>query len=766
MALLDALQGAVKGITRIKENPNTSKVVDYLKSQMSVTDEFRALSKDDALTDALLPSTYKGVHDSATAYGTNARLAGELELDSLHVTLDRVSGMTGFQRVVNQSEGTKIRNIQQERAAAYLYDAYRAEMDGMPIPTLPTDAGTRAVVEAYQKSGFAPQTAKRMQESGMESANDLRISNNWLPVQHDPHKLFRFIGGNADKYKAVARAYGDQIAEQFPAMLKTLTKAGDSVDDVLERIGKQFLQGMERRMKDNNGAVLGTTKEQLGDILRASGADEDTVTTALRAISPSMDKAGESKHLRSRIGWDMSRAYSMPDGSTFRILDGVNTNLEQVLKTYNNTISARIGLARKGFTNSGQLTEQFNKILDQYKGDPLMHDKAKAFLHNTENLLLGRAVGDRESNTIQVLNTVARALHLKNSGIYNMLDLANSIQEFGFQTVMNHFTKGFKAVVQREGVSPTQAQKITDIIQCRLINEGKMRSVYTHLDSNYQTTSGIFMQSVNTLGQSIKFLNGSEYVRRQHLGMIASIQGEILEDLVNNSVRSVDYLKSLGMDAARIQELRSAIQTHGLYDSLWPTDLADEVATRLTSSVDTLALQVRRGEIPSFLQYSSVGRVLFPYFTFVAASHNKILRKEYERGGAAGIAMHMLTTAPLAVMAAAMVNITSGKDPFEDITSKAFSILPALGYTSAPVNFGMRGEFGGTPAPFAIINTLPKLMESMANGDTEGMIKNSPILAVTLPVRLISEVLGGDTVGEQLTNISPIARTADLVRPE
>ncbi|WP_257542559.1 hypothetical protein [Sphingobium sp. CFD-1] len=756
MALLDIFKGATQGTGRV------GKAVDYLKSNMSVTDEFRAIAKDDELTDALLPSTYKGVHDSATSYGTSAKLAGEQELDGLHTVLDRVSGMTGINRVTNIVEGTALRNIQQEKAAAYLYDAYRAEMDGLPTPALPNDAGVQQVIKVYQESNYAPNVAKRMQDSGMDSAQGLKTSSSWLPVQHDPHKVFRVIGGDENKFKAVARAYGDQIAEQYPALLKSLTKAGDSVDTVLERIGSQFLNNMKRRMQDSSGGVLGTTKEQLADILKAAGADDDVVNTTLRSLAPSMEKAGESKHLRARIGWDMNRPYSMPDGSTFRILDGVNTNLEQVLKTYNNTISARVGLAKKGFTNTGQITERFNKILDQYQGDPLQYSKAKDFLANTQNLLLGRPVGDMESATLQVASTAARALHLKNSGIYNMIDVANSIREFGFTAIMKNFSKGFKSVLLKEDITPAQAQTITDIIKGRLINEGKMRSVYTHLDSSYQTTNSLFLQGVNTVGQSVKFLNGSEFVRRQHLGMIAGIQGELLEGLPKGNAKSVEYLKGIGMSDVRIAELKAAIDKDGLYDSLWPTDLADEVAARLTSSIDTLALQVRKGETPSFLAYSSVGRVLFPYFTFVAASHNKILRKEYERNGASGIAMHMLTAAPLAYIAASMVNLTSGKDPFEDINTKAMSILPTLGYFSMPVNFGMRGEFGGTPAPFAIINSIPKLVESAATGNLEGMVKNSPVLAVALPVRLVMGVLGGD--GNAFEKVAKLSPAGALVR--
>lgn len=751
MALLNIFRGAAQGGGRVGQ------AVDYLKSKMSVTDEFRAISKDDALTDALLPSTYKGVHDSATAYGTNAKLAGEQELDALHVTLDRVSGMTGLNRMTNIVEGTKLRNVQQERAASYLYDAYRAELDGLPAPVLPNDTGTQQVIKAYQESNYAPNMAKRMQDSGMDSAQGLKTSSSWLPVQHDPHKVFRVIGGDENKFKAVARAYGDQIAEQYPALLKSLTKAGDPVDVVLERIGSQFLNNMKRRMQSSSGGVLGTTKEQLSDIMRAAGADDTTINTTLRSLSPTMDKAGESKHLRARIGWDMNRPYGMPDGSTFRILDGVNTNLEQVLKTYNNTISARVGLAKKGYTNTGQITERFNKILDEYQGNPLEYNKAKEFLANTQNLLLGKPVGDMESATLQVASTAARALHLKNSGIYNMLDVANSIQEFGIAAIMKHFSKGFKSVLIKENISPVQAQTITDVIKGRLINEGKLRTIYTHLDSEYQTTNSLFLQGVNTVGQSVKFLNGSEFVRRQHLGMIAGIQGELLEGLTKGNAKSTEYLKSIGMSDTTIAELKVAIDQHGLYDSLWPVQLADEVATRLTSSIDTLALQVRKGETPSFLAYSSVGRVLFPYFTFVAASHNKILRKEYERNGASGVAMHMLTTAPLAYIAASMVNLTSGKDPFEDINTKAISILPTLGYFSMPVNFGMRGEFGGTPAPFAIINSIPKLVESAATGDLEGMVKNSPVLAVALPVRLVMGVLGGDgNAFEKVAKVSPM----------
>lgn len=741
MALLDILRGGAKGAPV----PNTSgslfnKVIDHFKPYQSVTDEMLDVSKDKELTNSLLPNIQGGVYDSASQISNSARLAGEGELGSLHVALDNYSGTTGFGRFDSSKNAYRVQ--MQYQAMDYLYQAHRAELDNLPMPTPPTDPNVRKVVEVYQQSGFSANSAKRMQDSGMESAEGLVISNNWLPVMHDAHKAARLIDGDPERFKAVARGIGDQVAAQYPQMLRTLTKAGEDVSTVLERIGTQFLNNQKRRLTDTNAGILGTTKEQLRDVLGASGVDSATTESILRNLAPDMEKAGETRHLKSRIGWDMSKVYPMPDGSTFRIIDIVNTDMEQVLKTYNNNISARIGLAKKGFTNSSQLTERFNQILEQYAGDPARHAQVKEFLKNTHDTLLGRPVGEREALWVQVGSALARMLHLKNSGIFNTLDPANTIREFGLKTTMKHFKAGFKDVVQKEGMTPVQADTITDIVKGRLINEGKLRTVITHLESNHGMASGMFLRNMNTLGQSVKFLNGAEYVRRYHLGVIASIQAELLNDLPKGVQASVDYLKRIGMSDSRIDELKSAISTHGLYDSYWPVDLADELATRLTSSIDSLALQVRKGEMPSMLQYSSVGRLLFPYFSFVAASHNKILRKEYQRNGATGVAMHMLTTAPLAIMAAVAANVTSGKDPFEDLTTRAFSILPTLGYSSLPVNYALRGEFGGTPTPFAIFNAIPGFAKAAADGDVGGMVKNSPILAVTLPVRLVTDVLG------------------------
>ena len=72
---------------------------------------------------------------------------------------------------------------------------------------------------------------------------------------------------------------------------------------------------------------------------------------------------------------------------------------------------------------------------------------------------------------------------------------------------------------------------LNDVISGRLISEGRMRSVINLHEDNFAGAVTLGHEWTRVAGQTTRFLNMSEWLRRQHINMITSIQADYLESI-------------------------------------------------------------------------------------------------------------------------------------------------------------------------------------------------------------------------------------------
>jgi hypothetical protein len=243
-------------------------------------------------------------------------------------------------------------------------------------------------------------------------------------------------------------------------------------------------------------------------------------------------------------------------------------------------------------------------------------------------------------------------------------------------------------------------------------------------------------------GQSVKFLNMSELLRRHHVAIIAGVQGDLLEGLAKGNKDAQKYFNKINMPAQMQVDVIKEIKAHGLYTDKWNPALADELGAILSSSIDDMAINIRKGELPALLAYSKTGKILMPFFSFTAAANQKILRQTYKADGASGIAMMMAHQAPLAMLVAAASGTLDGKEfDAQEVAKKALLIAPGIGYFSFPLSSIDRGEIGGAPTLFAVANTPTNLIGGIMEGDPNKIAKGIPFAAVALPVRILTRAM-------------------------
>lgn len=709
------------------------KIPDSVTKHFSTHDMLKNVAGQD-IADKLLPNSPDSIRDSAASYTARAHNQGAVSMQPIRDILDDMSGMRGIKgRIWNRRENMAVRRDLQSQAFKWIQQEHHLEVMGAPSQGKHADPKVEAVVTRIRDSGFARDTLKRMQDSGMDVSN-LRASDNYLPVHHDGHAIEKFVGGDKDVRNSVADFYGGQIGRMYPNLFT-------SGKLTARQVGNSFLKTQKDAIQRNSNVNFqGTTKDQLKDILDDAGLDPVQIAHVLNATTPNMENAGKARNLKPRISWDMEATGVTPDGRVFRAGDFMDTNIETLLAGYNNTTSARIGLAYKGITEKSQLAEMLRPARDAKLGQPDAHAADNKFLDDIENELLGRPVAGKAHALIQGGTIAAQLLMLRNSGLYNAMEIVNTAQTFGWSAVIKNFVPSMKGMWDETRVTKQSAQTIVEMLRVELHTEGRMHSVITHLENNYNAPHTWPMEMMQMAGQTTRFINLSEPIRKSHINLITGILGDLMTQFAKGDAKAAKYFDTLGLSPQELSDVAASINAHGLETRNWDTALSNKLAVVLMNSIDETAFMARKGEAPAWLAHSDVGRLLFPFFTFTAAANNKILRKNYRLDGVTGVAMNMAHYAPLAAIAAMASNVIDGNSPTEDLLSKAINIIPTLGYGSVPVSALNRGEMGGTPTPYALINSTGKLLSATAEGDVYKAVKNIPGLAIMPPVRLISSI--------------------------
>lgn len=676
---------------------------------------------------------------------TYAKNAGDEELRLTYDTVDKYSGMNSLWTTLvlwKRKPALLLRRQLEDETYRYLVQSYYRESQGLPVLNH-ADPRIQDIADSYRKSKFASNSLTRQEASGID-VSDIRQSDNYAPVHWEHHKIVKFTRNEDSAIDDVANAFGSQIIRQFPKLAEKGLSA--------QQVGRSFLQ-TQRDAATNTSATPfhGTTISDMENILRNAGIEEAEISQVIQHITPDMKDAGKNKHHKSRMAFDIDEVFFDKKQRPFRLGDFMRTNLSHQLDTYNNVMAHRIGLAKSGFPDETSLRSAFNDITKQYEGDAAKYKEVSETLETMFNDAMGRPTGAAMADTIRSGTTIAQSLFLKRAGLFNIVDYHRSLQRFGYAKVMTKFLPAFKGVLKSQPMTPGIARRLDDIIASRLVHEGRMRSVINLTEDNFAGAVTLGHEWIRTAGQTTKFLNMSEWLRRHHINIVVSCQADYLNqmqkafgkgELTGEAADAYKYLTDIGMDDAMITRVQKEMDNHGLYTDNWKDqDLADDMGTMLSSSVDDFAIMVRRGELPPVLAYSSVGKILFPFFTFTAATNQKILRQNYNAGGVPALAIMMAHQAPLAMLVASAANVMDGKEWDEDVLKRAVGIAPGLGYGAFAYSAFDRGEVGSTPTVWALPNAAANISKALVEGDVSGVVKNIPGISASPVIQTLNNAL-------------------------
>lgn len=700
---------------------------------VSSWDKLNGYSPD--LANQLLANPMDDVAESAVTYGRSTLLEADRALVPLEQAIKaEVPGWRSIfpqTRAMARAETAELGRV----ARQWLNTAQQIEArGGTPVP--PTDPRIKRIVDAYTEGNFGTIMGTRAQEAGVFGADALSPSKYYVPVRHSYLKMQEFVAQGKGSWTDLHKMYGQQIARIYPRLTTPIDKGGLGLTQ--EALGKKFVYTQKLRQADPKAqAFRGTTQDELAEVLRAEGVEEGKIKGLLSTLQPKADEAGKQKNLRTRMDWDYEGTYLGSKGQVMSINEFMDDDLLGSLQTYARNMSGRIGLARVGFTKESDLDDAIGKALDNLP--TAERQKAQEFFGNVKAQLLGQPVGEAAPDWFRTLTSYGASTQLGNSGVYAIADYAQLVNEFGVSTVAKHFLKSTRGVINAKSITKEQAETIQQVISGQLFAEGRVRPYVTHLEDNWVGPAGSIHEVAQYGGQYIKYLNGSEFVRRHQINAVAGIMDELVGNLadVRKAEDSAKYFRSLNMSDTDIAEATAQVQRHGTVIDNWDAAVKAKMMNTLISATDNIAITIRAGEQPAFIEHSAIGRVLFPYMRYVFGANQKILRRNYRRNGVMGVALYMSAAIPLSVVAGMMSNIIQGRDPEEDLVARTVRSLPGLGVASLAADGFMQGDVGGTAPVFAGPNNLFQMVDKLKRGELEvqDVLKAVPGANVFLPTR-------------------------------
>ncbi|ASN73503.1 internal virion protein C [Acinetobacter phage vB_ApiP_P1] len=604
------------------------------------------------------------------------------------------------------------------------------------INTVEIHPSMQRVMRTYIDSGFATRILDDAKAVGFleaEGADQIVRRSTYMPVRHSYDRILDAVENRKlGSWDDIAHFYGKQITRIYPELLNP--KGNFKLTE--KQVGQHFLQTQRDAARNlSEVATTGMTKEQIHDVLTRAGlSNEDASGVTARMFEASKDAQGQPKNLRKRMDWDWNMTYQSSTGRTFGMKDLTDSSTFGNLEEYSRRMAARNGLAQYGIKSEAELDNLLTSYLDKLpKGqDP---QKARKFFQAVRDDLLGRPIGEAAPEALRTSQAVADMMLLANSGLYGIIDVATQVYKTGVVRSFPHIYRGLKTAVKgMKGFSTSEAKTLEDILTGKLIAPSRWKNFMSHYSDGYSVSNGIH-EAAQYYSQSTRFLNLSEYLKRFQIGMLMGVYGDVLRGVANGNARDIKYMKNK-MKVS--DELLNAIQTEwitkgGNIDS-WSNATRAALEQKIFNESDNLAFNIQKGEVPSILEHSTMGKVVFPYMRYAFAMQQKVLRRTLNRDGAVGLALLMAAQMPAAMLVGAAINVRNGKEPDEDLAKMTVKTMSALGSWNYPLEMLIGGVDQSSVTALAPLGKTWNFVSELATGEPDlitlkkNSIANSAVL--------------------------------------
>lgn len=687
---------------------------------------------------------------------------GKYQENALKVFKDFQLGMQKLDSKIVAFEGKHAR-LPNDKELGTMLDTLKITQDAR------TDVALKKVMQTYMKSGFAERIyddAKLLGTFGEDAEKILRRPS-YMPVKHNYDAMKKLVDDGKATWEEVEAFVGSQIVRMYPKLLDPkYAKAGRSFKDVIKgaetaitnpfklsvrQVGQHFI-ATQRGNAHSLGDVtsVGMNKTTMHTMLTKAGLGADDADVVVAKVFEDQQEVGKSvyKHGRRRIAWDWEDFLDTKSGHRITMADIVDNSAMSNLDAYSRGMAHRNGLARYNIKSEAELVTILDSIYDKApKGTDTK--ELQTFLSNVKDDLLGNGAGSEVPKSIRAAQAIADMYLLVGSGLLSLVDLTTQLVRTGVIKNFSNIHYGLRAaLLPMHKFTKDEATDLADIMTGRLMQGSRWKWFPTYYTDNYQITGGVY-EAAQYYGQSARFMNLSESVKRFQIGILANMYISATKKAAAGSATDIAFLsKKLNMSDELIKKVTDEWNTHGNKIDNWNGDVRIAYEQKIMHEADNLALAIQKGETPAILEYSSVGKVIFPYMRYAFAAQQKILRRTYNRDGSVGLAMLMAAQIPVSMMVAMAQNIRNGKEPDDDLILGTVRAMSAIGVLNYPIELTMAGLGQNSVtalAPFSkSYNLIGQFFNSsgrLQDGDYEvefadevdwhQVLKNSPLNSAT-----------------------------------
>ena len=634
------------------------------------------------------------------------------------------------------------------------------------IEQLPHHPSMKKLMNDYIDSGFAtkiyddvydrgwltrevtdPTTGVKTTVNGMD---DVVRRPSYMNLKHSYDKIEHSV--NVRKVATMdemADFIGHQIAKMYPDLLNPKNAAKTFV--LSERqIGQHFIQTQANSARSlSDVSATGMNKTQIADILTQVGGmtNKEAGVVAKRMFDEMHAKGTNTpKNLRRRIEWDWSAKMRTSSGHELTMRDIVDDSVMGNLEDYARSTAHRNGMADYGLNSVSELENLLESYLSKLPEGTNVQ-QARQFMQNTRDVILGRAIENNPlPEGVRSAQAIADLFLLANSGLYTMIDIATQMQKVGVIRSLPAMKQGMKAMFNNlSKFSATEAKELEDILTGRLLAGSRFKNFTVRYADNFEVSAGIH-EAAQYYGQTARFLNLSESLKRFQVGILSSVYVNNLKGAMTGSAKELKFMKDkLKMSDTLIKEVQQEYAKHGTKIDNWKNSTRIKYEQKVFHDADNLAMNVHRGEIPAILEHSQVGRIIFPYMRYAFGMQNKVLRRTLNRDGATGLAMLLAVQIPTAMLVAASINTRKGEEYDKDMLALTLRSMSALGSLNYPMEIALSGITGGGVTAVAPFSKTYNLGKEVISGGGDGEFSwrqakvNSPVnAAVPLDILLLA----------------------------
>lgn len=679
--------------------------------------------------------------DNAITHASLLSRHGEWRLNALDDALGKAAqeyyGGTGrFAQLLPWNHNSQIKALRaaQKDLSDLRLKLYQAERQAASTGTevdlsslideLAPNKGVANAMHVYIDSGFAKFWEQQLKRTGLLPQDFLEGKGTYMPLQWSYANMRRAMDEGLPE-EVLAKFIGDDVLERFPELASYGRDA--------ESIGKRFIQTQKTSMQATEHMPVGATRDFIAEVLLNSGVEGNKVDSIVDRIMHKQTQQGH-KNLRTRNTWDFSKTI-VHNGRAYSLADFVDNDISTQLMSYNRQMAHRAGLMHYGMSVQ-DVANLFVKIQDTA---PAGHSTAEVrdFLKNVRQQLLGQSVGENTPEFLRSASTAASAWILQNAGIAAIADTSTAIQRLGFWRTAKGMLKNLPSLFHAiSKYTPEDAQRLKDVLVGTSTAHERIRYFVTHFEDNHAIPVDTAHNYIAKTGQSIMHLNTSEAIRRFLVNVTASAYEDALIAAAKGSKHQREFLMKVGATEKDMQKILTEVKKHGNAINKWDADVSLRAQQLLINASDDIALTVKAGEAPAFIEHTSTGKVLFPFMRFAMAGHQKILRKSYNQDGLGGVATLLFWSGAIAPILAAAKNVTNGKPWDDNIYAGSIQQAPALGYFGIAIDSLVNSGQSRGAAVFSPLQKMNQFFRKVSNPDSELQVYDftdpTPLLGLTI----------------------------------